>query len=149
MAGAATPDWTRPWYTPWARHGTVLAGPAGTVLVLTELAALSYTPSGSAKWMKHPLSLPSKPRNPILASDAVFAGKQEEHPAGEELVGVGGRGNGVGVERPELELRGARHATPHLGGIHGCLGVVGADLSLLAPIASAACEKQGGRLEGR
>ncbi|CAL5024586.1 unnamed protein product [Urochloa decumbens] len=59
----------------WARHGTVLAGPAGTVLVLTELAALSYTPSGSAKWMKHPLSLPSKPRSPILASAAaaVFA----------------------------------------------------------------------------
>ncbi|RLM75102.1 SKP1-interacting partner 15 [Panicum miliaceum] len=59
----------------WARHGTVLAGPAGTVLVLTELAALSYTPSGSGKWMKHPLSLPSKPRSPILASAAaaVFA----------------------------------------------------------------------------
>jgi hypothetical protein len=43
------------------------------VLVLTELAALSYTPSGSAKWMKHPLSLLSKPRSPILASDVVFA----------------------------------------------------------------------------
>jgi hypothetical protein len=45
------------------------------VLVLTELAALSYTPSGSGKWMKHPLSLPSKPRSPILASAAaaVFA----------------------------------------------------------------------------
>jgi hypothetical protein len=57
----------------WACHGTVLAGPAGTVLVLTELAALSYTPSGSAKWMKHPLSLSSKPRSPVLASDAVFA----------------------------------------------------------------------------
>jgi hypothetical protein len=57
----------------WARHDTVLAGPAGTVLVLTELAALSYTPSGSAKWMKHPLSLLSKPRSPILASDVVFA----------------------------------------------------------------------------
>ncbi|KAL5214638.1 hypothetical protein ABZP36_003790 [Zizania latifolia] len=59
----------------WARHGTVLAGPGGTVLVLTELAALSYTPSGSGKWMKHPLSLPSKPRSPILAAGAaaVFA----------------------------------------------------------------------------
>uniref|UniRef100_A0ACD5WM69 Uncharacterized protein n=1 Tax=Avena sativa TaxID=4498 RepID=A0ACD5WM69_AVESA len=60
----------------WARHGTVLAGPGGVVLVLTELAALSYTPSeGSAKWMKHPLSLPSKPRSPILAAGAraVFA----------------------------------------------------------------------------
>jgi hypothetical protein len=55
------------------RHDTVLAGSAGMVLVLTELATLSYTPSGSAKWMKHPLSLPSKPRSPILASDAVFA----------------------------------------------------------------------------
>lgn len=59
----------------WARHGTVLAGPGGMVLVLTELAALSYTPSGSGKWMKHPLSLPSKPRSPILAAGAaaVFA----------------------------------------------------------------------------
>jgi hypothetical protein len=26
----------------WARHNTALAGPAGMVLVLTELAALSY-----------------------------------------------------------------------------------------------------------
>ncbi|XP_062227216.1 SKP1-interacting partner 15-like [Phragmites australis] len=59
----------------WARHGTVLAGPGGTVLVLTDLAALSYTPSGPGKWMKHPLSLPCKPRSPILASGAaaVFA----------------------------------------------------------------------------
>ncbi|KAF7012543.1 hypothetical protein CFC21_026724 [Triticum aestivum] len=60
----------------WARHGTVLAGPGGVVLVLTELAALSYSPSeGSGKWMKHPLSLPSKPRSPILAAGAraVFA----------------------------------------------------------------------------
>jgi hypothetical protein len=57
----------------WACHDTILAGPVGTVLILTELAALSYTPSGSAKWMKHPLYLSSKPRSPILASDAVFA----------------------------------------------------------------------------
>jgi hypothetical protein len=61
----------------WARHGTVLAGPGGTVLVLTELAALSYTPAAgsAARWMKHPLSLPSKPRSPVLASAAaaVFA----------------------------------------------------------------------------
>jgi hypothetical protein len=42
--------------------------------------------------MKHPLSLSSKPRSPILASDAVFAGKREEHLASEELVGAGGRG---------------------------------------------------------
>ncbi|CAM0901582.1 unnamed protein product [Alopecurus aequalis] len=60
----------------WARHGTVLAGPGGVVLVLTELAALSYSPTeGSGRWMKHPLSLPSKPRSPILAAGAraVFA----------------------------------------------------------------------------
>jgi hypothetical protein len=63
----------------WARHGTVLAGPGCTVLVLTELAALSYTPAAAAKsaakWMKHPLSLPSKPRSPVLtsAAAAVFA----------------------------------------------------------------------------
>jgi hypothetical protein len=54
---------------------------------------------------------------------------------------------GVGVERPELELRGGGRATPRLGGVHGCLGVGGVGLSLLAPMASAACEKQGGRLE--
>jgi hypothetical protein len=72
---AATYRLLPPLGSAWARHGTVLAGPGGTVLVLTELAALSYTPSGSAKWMKHPLSLPSKPRSPILASAAaaVFA----------------------------------------------------------------------------
>jgi hypothetical protein len=64
----------------WARHSTVLAGTGGTVLVLTELAALSYTPAATAagsaaKWMKHPLSLPSKPRSPVLSSAAaaVFA----------------------------------------------------------------------------
>jgi hypothetical protein len=39
--------------------------------------------------MKHPLSLSSKPRSLVLASDAVFAGKREEHPAGEELDGAG------------------------------------------------------------
>nr|CAB3488753.1 unnamed protein product [Digitaria exilis] len=46
-----------------------------TTTTTTTLAALSYTPTGSAKWMKHPLSLPSKPRSPILASAAaaVFA----------------------------------------------------------------------------
>jgi hypothetical protein len=76
---------------------------------------LSYTPSESAKWMKYPLSLSSKPRSPILASNAVFAEKQEEHPAVEELVGAGGRGSGVGVERPELELWGGGRATPRLG----------------------------------
>jgi hypothetical protein len=67
---AATYRLLPPLGSAWARHGTVLAGPSGTVLVLTDLAALSYTPDGSAKWMKHPLSLPSKPRSPILASAA-------------------------------------------------------------------------------
>ncbi|KAI4972937.1 hypothetical protein ZWY2020_006904 [Hordeum vulgare] len=39
-----------PLVSTWARHGTVLAGPGGVVLVLTELAALSYSPSeGSGK----------------------------------------------------------------------------------------------------
>ncbi|BAS91742.1 Os04g0686700, partial [Oryza sativa Japonica Group] len=72
---AGTYSFLPPLGSAWARHGTVLAGPGGVVLVLTELAALSYTPSGSGKWMKHPLSLPSKPRSPILASGAaaVFA----------------------------------------------------------------------------
>ncbi|CAL9046049.1 SKP1-interacting partner 15-like [Musa acuminata AAA Group] len=56
----------------WSRHGTVLAGPGGAVLVVTELAALSYAP-GTDRWLKFPLSLPSKPRSPILMSGAVFA----------------------------------------------------------------------------
>ncbi|KAE8769314.1 SKP1-interacting partner 15 [Hordeum vulgare] len=54
-----------------AHHGIVLVGPGGVVLVLTELVALSYSPSeGSGKWMKHPLSLPYKSRSPILAVGA-------------------------------------------------------------------------------
>ncbi|KAI5012800.1 hypothetical protein ZWY2020_025066 [Hordeum vulgare] len=61
--------WRAPTFAPhgsaWARHGTILAGPGDVLLVLTELAALSYSPSErSGKWMKHPLSLPSKPRSP-------------------------------------------------------------------------------------
>ncbi|CAL9145514.1 unnamed protein product, partial [Musa hybrid cultivar] len=56
----------------WSRHGTVLAGPDGAVLVVTELAALSYAPSPD-RWLKFPLSLPSKPRSPILMADSVFA----------------------------------------------------------------------------
>ncbi|KAM0946236.1 putative kelch-type beta propeller, F-box-like domain superfamily [Dioscorea sansibarensis] len=55
----------------WSRHGTVLAAPGGAALVLTELAALSYTP-GSPHWLKSPLNLPSKPRSPILMSGSIF-----------------------------------------------------------------------------
>ncbi|XP_072965682.1 SKP1-interacting partner 15 [Typha angustifolia] len=56
----------------WSRHGTVLAGDGGAAIVLTELAALAYAP-GSDRWLKYPLSLPSKPRSPILTAGAVFA----------------------------------------------------------------------------
>ncbi|WOL03518.1 hypothetical protein Cni_G12238 [Canna indica] len=63
----------------WSRHGTVLAGPDGAVVVVTELAALSYAP-GPDRWLKFPLSLPSKPRSPILMGDAVFALCDVGHP---------------------------------------------------------------------
>ncbi|WOK94633.1 SKP1-interacting partner 15-like [Canna indica] len=56
----------------WSRHGTVLAGPGGAVLVLTQLAALSYAP-GSHIWLKFSLNLPSKPRSPILVGGSIFA----------------------------------------------------------------------------
>ncbi|WOL15653.1 hypothetical protein Cni_G24434 [Canna indica] len=55
----------------WSRHGTVLAGSDGDVLVVTDLAALSYAP-GPYRWLKFPLNLPSKPRSPILMAGAVF-----------------------------------------------------------------------------
>ncbi|CAL9110269.1 unnamed protein product [Musa acuminata var. zebrina] len=56
----------------WSRHGTVLAGPGGAVLVLTQLAALAYSP-GSDRWLKFSLNLPSKPRSPVLMAGAIFA----------------------------------------------------------------------------
>ncbi|XP_038987645.1 SKP1-interacting partner 15-like [Phoenix dactylifera] len=55
----------------WSRHGTVLAGPGGAALVLTELAALAYAP-GADRWLKFSLNLPSKPRSPILMGGAVY-----------------------------------------------------------------------------
>ncbi|PKA47012.1 SKP1-interacting partner 15 [Apostasia shenzhenica] len=58
----------------WSRHGTVLAAPpsaGGAVLVLTELAALSYSP-GAASWCKFSLNLPSKPRSPVFVGDSIF-----------------------------------------------------------------------------
>ncbi|RWR73084.1 SKP1-interacting partner 15 [Cinnamomum micranthum f. kanehirae] len=56
----------------WSRHGTVLVSPSGSVLVLTELAALFYSPS-SNHWLNFSSNLASKPRSPILVSDTVFA----------------------------------------------------------------------------
>nr|XP_010927455.2 LOW QUALITY PROTEIN: SKP1-interacting partner 15-like [Elaeis guineensis] len=55
----------------WSRHGTVLAGPGGAALVLTELAALAYAP-GADRWLKFSLNLPSKPRSPILMGGTVY-----------------------------------------------------------------------------
>ncbi|KAK9270345.1 hypothetical protein L1049_025924 [Liquidambar formosana] len=55
----------------WSRHGSVLVGPPGRVLVLTELATLYF--SGSTQWNKFSSNLPSKPRSPILVSDSVYA----------------------------------------------------------------------------
>ncbi|KAI0496045.1 hypothetical protein KFK09_022352 [Dendrobium nobile] len=59
----------------WSRHGTVLAAPAiagSAVLVLTELAALSYSP-GAASWRKFSLNLPSKPRSPVIIGASIYA----------------------------------------------------------------------------
>ncbi|KAI6691096.1 hypothetical protein NL676_027924 [Syzygium grande] len=65
----------------WSRHGSVLVDSANRVMVLTELAALYFTVSGSGsgsgsgstRWLKFSSNLPSKPRSPVLASDAVYA----------------------------------------------------------------------------
>ncbi|KAL3735509.1 hypothetical protein ACJRO7_024606 [Eucalyptus globulus] len=62
----------------WSRHGSVLVDSANRVMVLTELAALYFTGSGSGsgsstRWLKFSSNLPSKPRSPVLASDAVYA----------------------------------------------------------------------------
>ncbi|KAF8377158.1 hypothetical protein HHK36_030531 [Tetracentron sinense] len=54
----------------WSRHGTVLVGMDGRVLVLTEIAALY---SGSGQWLKFSSNLGAKPRSPILICDSVFA----------------------------------------------------------------------------
>ncbi|XP_074563197.1 SKP1-interacting partner 15-like [Curcuma longa] len=56
----------------WSRHGTVLACPDGTALVLTQLAALSCG-QGTDRWLKFSLNLPSKPRSPVLMTGAIFA----------------------------------------------------------------------------
>ncbi|KAG0485223.1 hypothetical protein HPP92_009302 [Vanilla planifolia] len=59
----------------WSRHGTVLAAPAAAgsaVLVLTELAALSYSP-GAASWRKFSLNLPSKPRSPVIVGASIYS----------------------------------------------------------------------------
>ncbi|KAK6938295.1 F-box domain [Dillenia turbinata] len=55
----------------WSKHGSVLTGSAGKVIVLTELAALFF--SGSNQWLKFSSNLPSKPRSPILVFDSIFA----------------------------------------------------------------------------
>lgn len=54
----------------WSRHGSVLVGPPGRVLVLTDLATLYF--SGSTQWLKFSSNLPSKPRSPVLVSDSVY-----------------------------------------------------------------------------
>ncbi|KAI4348073.1 hypothetical protein L6164_008834 [Bauhinia variegata] len=56
----------------WSRHGSVLVDSANRVMVLTELAAL-YFSGTSDHWLKFSSNLPSKPRSPILVSDAVYA----------------------------------------------------------------------------
>ncbi|KAL3840100.1 hypothetical protein ACJIZ3_024691 [Penstemon smallii] len=63
----------------WSRHGSVLAGSNGTVLVLTELAILYYsenfdfTDDGfTNNWLNLSSNLPSKPRSPVLISDFVL-----------------------------------------------------------------------------
>jgi|UniRef100_A0A2N9EKE1 hypothetical protein len=57
----------------WSRHGSVLVDSANRVMVLTELAALYFSGSGSNQWLKFSSNLPSKPRSPILVSESVYA----------------------------------------------------------------------------
>ncbi|XP_078164165.1 F-box family protein [Carex rostrata] len=57
----------------WSRHGTVLAGPRGTLLVISELAVMCFSPlQNESQWMKHALSLPTKPRSPVLINETLF-----------------------------------------------------------------------------
>ncbi|XP_051139959.1 SKP1-interacting partner 15 [Andrographis paniculata] len=67
----------------WSRHGSVLAGSPGVVVVLTELAVLYYSETanpdgrnfdfnGLSNWLKFSSNLPSKPRSPVLISDFIL-----------------------------------------------------------------------------
>lgn len=59
----------------WSRHGSVLVDSASRVLVLTQLATLYFSGSGSDNWLNFSSNLPSKPRSPVLVSesDSVYA----------------------------------------------------------------------------
>ncbi|RAL48129.1 hypothetical protein DM860_005553 [Cuscuta australis] len=58
----------------WCRHGSVLVGSPSQVLVLTELAAIYYSPKSSPEnWQIFSSNLPSKPRSPVLISDTILA----------------------------------------------------------------------------
>ncbi|KMT05523.1 hypothetical protein BVRB_7g176460 [Beta vulgaris subsp. vulgaris] len=56
----------------WSKHGSVLSGSGGRVLVLTELATL-YWCNSKNNWMKFSSNLPSKPRSPILVKSSLYA----------------------------------------------------------------------------
>ncbi|KAL2899494.1 SKP1-interacting partner 15 [Bienertia sinuspersici] len=60
----------------WSKHGSVLSGSGGRVLVLTELATLYWCNSNkgnSKNWLKFSSNLPSKPRSPILVGNSLYA----------------------------------------------------------------------------
>ncbi|XP_057548804.1 SKP1-interacting partner 15-like [Amaranthus tricolor] len=59
----------------WSKHGSVLSGSGGRVLVLTELATLYWSESHNENnnWLKFSSNLPSKPRSPILIGTSLYA----------------------------------------------------------------------------
>ncbi|GKV30986.1 hypothetical protein SLEP1_g39738 [Rubroshorea leprosula] len=57
----------------WWRHGSVLVDSMNRVMVLSELAALFFSPVQKDQWLKFSSNLPAKPRSPILVSNSVFA----------------------------------------------------------------------------
>ncbi|KNA21822.1 hypothetical protein SOVF_040060 [Spinacia oleracea] len=71
----------------WSKHGSVLSGSGGRILVLTELATLywcdhsthnrSYNKkisnNNKNSWLKFSSNLPSKPRSPILVGSSLYA----------------------------------------------------------------------------
>ncbi|CAO2840154.1 unnamed protein product [Amaranthus hypochondriacus] len=62
----------------WSKHGSVLSGSGGRVVVLTELATLYWSESEKThkfnnNWLKFSSNLPSKPRSPILIGSSLYA----------------------------------------------------------------------------
>ncbi|CAA0813381.1 SKP1-interacting partner 15 [Striga hermonthica] len=54
----------------WAHHGSVICGPDGSVLLLTDLAVM-YSRRGGA-WRNFSSELPTMPRTPVIISDSIL-----------------------------------------------------------------------------